>query len=559
MVKQRPLLACVKRVYGGAFSGYPESVHLRQAKVIDILVKEANAYGSIPNAELVKVKRKLLSDAAARITRALGECLGIEVENHLDRIARILVENQTIRGRNLFTNSCQWLIMRLLSGKDFEYISPRLSDNFGEDHDKKAEEASFGWPRYLVSFGPTIEGFNQSFYQPNSMITDFCQSRPTIDYDLIEYISLRFHVSPDTLPTSRVELSLSGDKVANNTTIPMDALWAMPGDTLSMLQFHLLRQPSKYQNSTTRGCLPEDDWNKNSFRVMQLLDTFALLAGALGASLFDLLSRDRQLLSQITIPSARVFGNIHASERVRIVRLSSRWVAYVITNRVPSAMGEARELRRQLQRAAGGPGDPVHGEEVLSTMVEFFLTPLALVGGRRAAENLGQIFRFNHNGPRITLNGFKHTLLKGGFIIKLTSESLTVTSTPTAAEYGHEEVVKLLLENGANPDSDSVMDETPLWKAAGSGYEAVVELPAEWDANPDSESRGTGRIPLSIAAENGHEAVVQLLLDMGEVDVDLNNMWGQTPLSYAAEQGHEAVVKLFLENGVDAGSKDKNG
>ncbi|KAM3064859.1 hypothetical protein ACMFMF_011699 [Clarireedia jacksonii] len=216
------------------------------------------------------------------------------------------------------------------------------------------------------------------------MITDFCQSRPTIDYDLIEYIPLRSHTSPDTLSTSRLELSLSGDKVANDTTVPTDVFWAMPGDTLSMLQFHLLRQPSKYHNSNTGGCLSEDDWNKNRFRVMQLLDTFASLAGALGASLFDLLSRDRQLLSQITIPNARVFGNILASEHRRIVRLSSRWVAYDITNRVPTAMGEARELQRQLRKAAGAPGDPVHGEEVLSTMVEFFLTPLALlVGGEQ--------------------------------------------------------------------------------------------------------------------------------------------------------------------------------
>ncbi|RYP15482.1 hypothetical protein DL765_005689 [Monosporascus sp. GIB2] len=420
-IKQRPLLACVKRLYGGSFSCYPASARFRQAEVIKILVKEANTYRSISNTKLVEVKRKLLSDAAGRITRALEECLGMEVDKHLNRITRILVENQTIRGWNMFTNSCQWLVMRLLSGKDFEYIIPRFPDSLGEVHDEKAEEASFGWPRYLVSFGPNIEGFNQSFYQPNSMITDFCQSRPTIDYDLIEYIALRSHASPDTLPTSRVELSLSGAKGANDTTIPMDALWAMPGDTLSMLQFHLLRQPSKYQNSTTGGCLPEDDWNKNRFRVMQLLDTFASLAGALGASLFDLLSRDRQLLSQIIIPSARVFGNILASEQVRIIRLSSRWVAYGITNRVPSAMGEARELRRQLRKAAGAPGDPVHGEEVLSTMVEFFLTPLAFVAGRRAAENLGQIFRFHHNGPWITLNGFEHTLICPLFVKKIKS------------------------------------------------------------------------------------------------------------------------------------------
>ncbi|KXX82626.1 Non-canonical purine NTP pyrophosphatase [Madurella mycetomatis] len=411
-IKQRPVLACVKRVYGGAFSGYPKSTCSRQAKVIELLVEEANRYARIRDSKRVEAKWKSRNKAADRITSALKNYLDNEVNKHLDRISRVIVEKQTIRGWNMFTNSCQWLVMRLLSGKDFEYIIPRLPGSIGEIRDETAEEASFTWPRYLVSFGPNIEGFNQSFYQPDSMITDFAQSRPSIDYDLIEYIELCLRREQGNVPTFRRQLSLCGN---NNAAVPMDALWAMPGDTLSMLQFHLLRQPSKYRDRTTGACLSEADWNKNRFLVMHLLDTFASLAGALGASLFGLLSRDRRLLSQVTIPSARVFGNILASERVRIIRCSSRWVAYDITNRVPSAMGEARERRRQLQKAAGAPGDPVHGEEVLSTMVWFFLAPL----GKQTAEDLGQIFRFHHNGPWITLNGFGHTLVCPLFLKKV--------------------------------------------------------------------------------------------------------------------------------------------
>jgi hypothetical protein len=406
------LLACIKRVYGGAFSGYPESARDREARVIDILVEEANAYGAIPRTKSATRKVELLKEAAKRIKRSLMECLGSEVDKHLDRFARILVEKQMAKGWNMWTNSCQWLVMRLLDGKYFESIIPRFLDKPDE-----ADEESFRWPRYLVSFGPNIEGFNQSFYQPSSMITDFCQSRPTIDYDLIEHISLRRKESPETLPASWIHLSLCEAKFTGKTgtdsPISMDALWAMPCDTLSILQFHLLRQPSKYQS--------EGNWSRNRFRVLELLDTFASLAGALGASLGALLSRDNNLASQIIVPSARVFGNVLASEHVRIVRLSSRWVGYDITNRVPSAMGEARKLRRKLQKAAGAPGDPVHGEEVLSALVETFLTPLVVVGGGKLAENLGQIFRFYHNGPWITVNGFGHTLVCPLFVRKVNS------------------------------------------------------------------------------------------------------------------------------------------
>lgn len=189
-IKQRPVLACVKRVCGGAFSGYPKSTRSRQARVIELLVEEANRYARIRDSKIVGGKWKSREEAAGRITSALKDYLGNEVNKHLDRISRIIVEKQTIRGWNMFTNSCQWLVMRLLSGKDFEYIIPRVPGSIGETWDETAEEASFTWPRYLVSFGPNIEGFNQSFYQPDSMITDFAQSRPSIDYDLIEYIEL---------------------------------------------------------------------------------------------------------------------------------------------------------------------------------------------------------------------------------------------------------------------------------------------------------------------------------------------------------------------------------
>lgn len=99
-IKQRPLLACVKRVYGGAFSGYPESARLRQARVIDTFVKEANAFGSIAMTKMAQVRANLLSKAAGRVNRALKECLGGEVNKHLDRIVRILL----VGGRRVAEN-----------------------------------------------------------------------------------------------------------------------------------------------------------------------------------------------------------------------------------------------------------------------------------------------------------------------------------------------------------------------------------------------------------------------------------------------------------------------
>ena len=88
-----------------------------------------------------------------------------------------------------------------------------------------------------------------------------------------------------------------------------------------------------------------------------------------------------------------------------------------------------------------------------------------------------------------------------------------------------------------------------------NGHEAVVKLLLEKGADIESKD-DYGRTPLSWAAEGGHKAVVKLLLEKG-ADMESKDDYGQTPLSWAAEGGHEAVVQLLLEKGADIESKDK--
>ncbi|RYO88022.1 hypothetical protein DL764_008781 [Monosporascus ibericus] len=303
---------------------------------------------------------------------------------------------------SLVTNNCQLLANRLLMGKDFEYIIPRFPSNLGD----KTNDDDFHGPRYLISFGNHIEGFGKSFYQANCLITNYCQSMPTIDYDLLEYV----HWSPEQSsgpslevdPFSKAlgELSLLNYN-PDTAPLPVEQLWFMPNDSLSLLQFHLLRQPHKYRDLSKKP-LRDKEWLKNRLAVMQLLDVFASFTGALGVFLFNLFVREPQLLKLITIPPSRVLGNMRADEKLRILRgLGSRGVIYDITNRGSSAMAQVVNLRRRLS------GDPVYGEEVLCRIVGFFVAPIALVSPA-AAKAVGGSFRL-HNGFWIGVNVGGHT------------------------------------------------------------------------------------------------------------------------------------------------------
>ena len=71
---------------------------------------------------------------------------------------------------------------------------------------------------------------------------------------------------------------------------------------------------------------------------------------------------------------------------------------------------------------------------------------------------------------------------------------------------GHEAVVKLLLEKGAELETKDSDGQTPLWRAAGIGHE--VKLLREKGAELEAKDK-YGRTPR--AARDGHEAVVKLL------------------------------------------------
>jgi ankyrin repeat protein len=124
-----------------------------------------------------------------------------------------------------------------------------------------------------------------------------------------------------------------------------------------------------------------------------------------------------------------------------------------------------------------------------------------------------------------------------------------------AAQNGHNMVVELLLEKGAELESKDRYGQTPLLYAAQNRHDAVVKLLLENGAELESKNTLSGRTPLLYAAQKGHDAVVKLLLENG-AELESKDRSGRTPLSWAAQKGHDAVVKLLLENGAELESKD---
>jgi ankyrin repeat protein len=133
-----------------------------------------------------------------------------------------------------------------------------------------------------------------------------------------------------------------------------------------------------------------------------------------------------------------------------------------------------------------------------------------------------------------------------------------MTGIHLAAYFGLREAMIGLLKNGHHPDSKDTYGRTPLLWAAANGHEAVVKLLVEKGAELECKDKNYGQTPLSWAAANGHEAVVKLLVEKG-AELECKDKYGRTPLSWVAANGHEAVVKLLVEKGAELECKDNYG
>lgn len=126
-----------------------------------------------------------------------------------------------------------------------------------------------------------------------------------------------------------------------------------------------------------------------------------------------------------------------------------------------------------------------------------------------------------------------------------------------AAAYGHEALVSMLLQEGADPDSTNGFGLTPLFYAAVSGNMTTMKSLIDAGANVNALDLN-GRTPLfhaahgdpshmgPLASEGDCGAAAKLLLGHGACAVQVDAL-GQTPLFAAAENERDSVVKLLIE------------
>lgn len=142
-----------------------------------------------------------------------------------------------------------------------------------------------------------------------------------------------------------------------------------------------------------------------------------------------------------------------------------------------------------------------------------------------------------------------HYLIAQGALVNQTRPCGT-TPLYVASERGNAEIVKILLNNGAEPNKSRTDDgSSPLFIACESGFHPVAKLLLENGANINMTCYD-GMDPLFIAVQEEHKECVKLLLKYG-ADINSLGSLGFTPLIYCLQLKLVDMVSFLIEQGAD--------
>jgi ankyrin repeat protein len=116
-----------------------------------------------------------------------------------------------------------------------------------------------------------------------------------------------------------------------------------------------------------------------------------------------------------------------------------------------------------------------------------------------------------------------------------------------ACYFGHLDSAEYLVKAGApiNSHSNNSLKAAPIQSATAGGHRKVVKMLLDNRADPNIREQG-GYTPLHAAAQQGDEEMIHTLL-FGGADMNLKSDDGKTPLDVAVEAGQDKATMLLGE------------
>ncbi|MDT3405589.1 ankyrin repeat domain-containing protein [Mucilaginibacter terrae] len=118
-------------------------------------------------------------------------------------------------------------------------------------------------------------------------------------------------------------------------------------------------------------------------------------------------------------------------------------------------------------------------------------------------------------------------------------------------------VEAFLKKGGINVDKRDGLGNTPLYYVCSKGAKDIVKLLINAGADVNL-ANNTSETPLHLAARAGSKEIIKMLVDAG-ADVNAGNNTGQTPVFYSVLAYKTETALYLITLGADTGVKDNGG
>lgn len=298
--------------------------------------------------------KRQLRQSAEEVISKLKSLISDEVQLYLKCFASRIMDPSINLTWNQYPNNCQAFCNSILAGQIFDTVLPR--------HNPLATTSHSQTPSYLLSFTSKNFGslFDTSQYQTVPSAAYFREFHT--NEDLIEYFDT-WPAMPLQSPCSKL---FCWPCLNKDTCSLCEHMWLMPHETTSILQLHLIRDRSSYNQQFKTDdpreearVLIDEEWMSNRLQILLALDSFMGAAGGLSSSYqegIDLLAKEGE---------ARRVWMPRPAKEIRLIQPPSKEGEYNFTIASSGAEGKGwmlpfsknRRMKRWLEKTTIEKGD----------------------------------------------------------------------------------------------------------------------------------------------------------------------------------------------------------
>lgn len=204
----------------------------------------------------------------------------------------------------------------------------------------------------------------------------------------------------------------------------------------------------------------------------------------------------------------------------------------------------------------------IHNSIKTITIISLLIVLVAFSNSSLAEKNINQSVSFIHNAIK------SGDLEKVKKLVNSTNIDAVITEGASnyrmgmsflmyAAEKNKIEIVKYLLQNGANVNYVNKNFGTALHYASGTADRDVISLLLNSGLKVNTPAKNT-KTPLMIASEGGNFNIVEYLIQQGANINDLDE-FNESALTYAVNDGNIKIIRLLVKKGADLNILDEDG